>query len=178
MLQTLEIKTLGKYVTLQNLSIYCTWKNIRQQYKNNKLKIVAPTWNDEFELTNGSHETFADNLPIHIYINRSNNRSVLKIKDGCKLALQRNKTIKLFRSTKKLKDKKKNGENMASPDIDEVASAQGNLVDDQYQQKPKMLHTFTSNKYYGDLLNVQPSKLVFLKTYNTELDDITITSTN
>ena len=103
---------------------------------------------------------------------------MLKIKDGCKLALQRNKTIKLFRSTKKLKDKKKNGENMASPDIDEVASAQGNLVDDQYQQKSKMLHTFTSNKYYGDLLNVQPSKLVFLKTYNTELDDITITSTN
>ena len=30
------------------------WKNIRQQYKNNKLKIIAPTWNDEFDLLDDS----------------------------------------------------------------------------------------------------------------------------
>ena len=30
------------------------WKNIRQQYKNNKLKIIAPTWNDKFDLPDGS----------------------------------------------------------------------------------------------------------------------------
>ena len=30
------------------------WKNIRKQYKNNKFKVIAPTWNDEFELTDGS----------------------------------------------------------------------------------------------------------------------------
>ena len=29
-------------------------KNIRQQYKNNKLKIIAPTWNDEFDLPDDS----------------------------------------------------------------------------------------------------------------------------
>ena len=29
---------------------FYTWKNIRQQYKNNKLKIIAPNWNDDFEL--------------------------------------------------------------------------------------------------------------------------------
>ena len=41
--QRLDLRSLNKHVTLQNLSIYYTWKNIRQQYKNNKLKIIAPT---------------------------------------------------------------------------------------------------------------------------------------
>ena len=40
---------------LQNLSIYYTWKNIGKQHKNNKLKIKAPTWNDEFELPDVSY---------------------------------------------------------------------------------------------------------------------------
>ena len=35
--------------------MYYMWKNIRQQYKNIKLKIMAPMWNDEFELPYGSH---------------------------------------------------------------------------------------------------------------------------
>ena len=39
----------NKHVALQNLCVYYTWKNIRQQYKNNRLKIIAPTLNDEFE---------------------------------------------------------------------------------------------------------------------------------
>ena len=37
-----------------------------------------------------------------------------------------------------------------------------------------MLYTFTPNKLYGYLLNVEPSNLVFLKTYNTEFHDITV----
>ena len=53
--QKLDIKNIDKDVTLQNLSIYYTWKNIRQQYKNNKLKIMAPTWYNEFELPGGSY---------------------------------------------------------------------------------------------------------------------------
>ena len=44
-----------KVVALQNLSIYYRWKNIRKQYKNNELKIIAPTWNDRFELPDGSY---------------------------------------------------------------------------------------------------------------------------
>ena len=44
-----------KHVALQNVSICYTWKNIRKQYKNNQLKIIAPTWNDEFELPDGSY---------------------------------------------------------------------------------------------------------------------------
>ena len=48
--QRLDIRSLNKHVALQDLSIYYTWKNIRKQYKNNKLKIIATTWNDKFEL--------------------------------------------------------------------------------------------------------------------------------
>ena len=55
MLQRLDWKSSNKSVALQNLSTYYTWKNIRKQYKNNKLKIIASTWNDEFELPDGSY---------------------------------------------------------------------------------------------------------------------------
>ena len=53
--QRLDLRGLNKHVALQNVSIYYTWKNIRKQYKSNKLKIIAPTWNDEFELPDGSY---------------------------------------------------------------------------------------------------------------------------
>ena len=45
----------GKYVALSNLNIYYTWKNIKKSYKNNKSKISALTWNEEFELSDGSY---------------------------------------------------------------------------------------------------------------------------
>ena len=67
-------------------------KNIRKQYKNNKLTIIAPTWNNEFELPDGfysvsdiqdyikyiikKHGTLTRIFPIHVYINRTNNRSI------------------------------------------------------------------------------------------------------
>ena len=84
--QKLNLRISNKHVALQNLSIYYTRKNIRKQYKNDKLKIIAPTWNDEFELLDGSysvsdiqdfieyiinkHETLTKITPIHVYINR------------------------------------------------------------------------------------------------------------
>ena len=47
---------IGKKVTaLSNLSVYYTWKNIKSSYNNNKFKISAPTWNDKFELPDGSY---------------------------------------------------------------------------------------------------------------------------
>ena len=36
-------------------SFYYTRKNKRKQQKNNKLKIVTPTWNNKFELPDGSY---------------------------------------------------------------------------------------------------------------------------
>ena len=37
---------------------------MRQQYINNKLKIIAPTWNDKFELHDGSYSV----SDIEVYI--------------------------------------------------------------------------------------------------------------
>ena len=42
----LNLKDPKKNMALANLNIYYTWKNIKLEYKNNKLKISAPTWDD------------------------------------------------------------------------------------------------------------------------------------
>ena len=60
----------------------------------------------------------------------------------------------------------------------EVVLVQCNLVHNQYQQKCELLNTFTTNKSYAYLLNVEQSSLVFLKTYNIEFDEIIITFRN
>ena len=93
--------------------------------------------------------------------------------------------MKIFGSTKKKKkkkkkkiSKKKNCENVPSLEIVEAVLVRWNLVDIQYQQKSEVLYTFTPNKSYAYLLNVQPSNLVFLKTYVAEFDKINIKFTN
>ena len=57
-MQRLGLGSLNKHAALRNYSIktsiYYMWKNIRQHNKN-KLKTKAPSWNDEFELPNGSY---------------------------------------------------------------------------------------------------------------------------
>ena len=45
----LNLKYLNKNMALANLSIYYTCENIKSEYNNNKFKINAPTWNDEFD---------------------------------------------------------------------------------------------------------------------------------
>ena len=59
-----------------------------------------------------------------------------------------------------------------------VVLVQYNLVDNQYQQKSEVLYTFTLNKSYVYLLNVEVSNLVSLKTYTREFDEIIITFTD
>ena len=117
------------------------------------------------------HETLTTIPPIHIYINRINNRLVFKIKDGYKLELQTPETMKLFGSTKQLIDKK-NGEQVLSLEVVEVVLVQYNVVDNQYQSKSEILCIFIPNESYAYLSNVKPSNLVSLKIYNTEFDEI------
>ena len=116
--QRLNLKSSYKHVALQNLSIYYIWKNIRKQYKNNKLRIITPKWTDEFELADCSysvsdiqdyieyiikkHETLTTIPPIHFYINRINNRLMSKIQDGHKLDLQTPETMKIIWKYKKI----------------------------------------------------------------------------
>ena len=54
LLDKINLKS-DKYVALSNHSIYYTWKNIKKSYKNNKFKILARTWNEEFELPEGPY---------------------------------------------------------------------------------------------------------------------------
>ena len=51
----LDLRMGKKVISLSNLSIYYTWKNIKSSNNNNKFKISPPTWNDEFELPDGSY---------------------------------------------------------------------------------------------------------------------------
>ena len=47
---TLDLRTGEKIISLSNLSIYQTWKKIKNSYNDNQFKLSAPTWNDKFEL--------------------------------------------------------------------------------------------------------------------------------
>ena len=51
----LNLKNPNKNMALANLSIYYTCKNIKSQYNNNEFKISAPTWNETFDLPDGSY---------------------------------------------------------------------------------------------------------------------------
>ena len=51
----LDLRRGQKSIALSNLSIYYTWKNIKSSCNNNKFKISAPTWKDEFEIPDGSY---------------------------------------------------------------------------------------------------------------------------
>ena len=55
LIDKINLKRNDKYIALSNLSIYYTWKNNKKSYKNNKLKISARTWGEEFELPDGSY---------------------------------------------------------------------------------------------------------------------------
>ena len=51
----LHLRLGEKVIVLWNLSVYYTWRNIKSSYNSNKFKISAPTWNDKFELPDGSY---------------------------------------------------------------------------------------------------------------------------
>ena len=71
----LDLRRGGKSIALSNLSIYYTWKNIKSSCNNNKFKISAPTWNDEFELSDGSY--FISDIQHYFeYIIKKHNESI------------------------------------------------------------------------------------------------------
>ena len=127
------LKDSNKNMALANLSIYYTWKNIKSAYNNNKFKISAPTWNDEFDLPDGSycvsdieftikkHKTLTENPPVQIYTNKIKNRIVFKIKVGYKLELLSSETMKFLGSTNKGVDQDKDGEDVSKLKSVEVA---------------------------------------------------------
>ena len=190
LIDKLDLKNPNKNMALGNLSIYYTWKNVKSTYNNNNFKISAPTWNETFDLPDGSyniseiqdyieyiikkHETIGETAPILIYANTVNNRIVFKIKRGCKLELLSKETIKLLGSTKDIIDSDKNSENVPRLENVEVVLVHCNLVNNSYQQASRVLFTFVPTKQYGQLISISPHSLVFLKTMNTEFSEIEV----
>ena len=177
-------------MALANLSIYYTWKSVKSTYNNNKFKISALTWNETFDLPDGSyniseiqdyikyiikkHETIGENAPILIYTNTINNRIVFKIKSRYKLELLSKETMKLLGSTLSIIDADKNSENVPRLENVEVVLVHCNLVKNSYQQHSRVLFTFVPTKRYGQLISISPHSLVFLKTMNTEFSEIEV----
>ena len=180
----LNLKNPNKNIALANLSIYYTWKNVKSDYNNNKFEISAPTWNDTFDVPDGSysiaafqnyfeyiiknHETIADVSPVLIYVNEINNRIVFKIKSGYKLELLSKETMRLLGSSTNTIDGDKNSELVPKLESVDLVLVQCNLVNNSYQQASKVLFTFVPNKKYGQLITVSPETLIMLKTVNTE----------
>ena len=70
--------------------------------------------------------------------------------------------MKLLGSTKSKITKNENGKN-ALIEITEVILVHCNIVNNNYQQNPRVLHTFVPNKSFGQLLDISPKHFVFLK---------------
>ena len=155
----------------------------KSSYNNNKFEISAPTWNDKFELPDGlysvsniqdyfeySLKKIGENIDkpsVKIYVNKMENR--ITFKNGYSLKLL---TIKLLGSTENKIIKYKNSENLPHLEITEVVLVHCNIVNNDYQQDARVLHTFVPNKSFGSLLEISPTNHIFLKTFNSENDEI------
>ena len=49
-----------------------------------------------------------------------------------------------------------------------------NTVNNNYQQDSRVLYTFVPNKLFGSLLEFSPTNHIFLKTFNSEYDEIKV----
>ena len=78
-------------------------------------------------------------------------------------------TIKLFGSIKNKISKDKNGENVPHVEVTKVVLVHRNIVNNYYQQYLRVLYTFVPNKSFGQLLEVSPTNVIFLKTYKQQL---------
>ena len=183
----LDLRIDKKVIALSNLSIYYTWKNIKISFNNSKFKISAPTWDDKFELHDGSysvsniqdyfeyilekHVEDIDEPSVQMYANEIENRITFKIKNGYNLELLTPET-KLLGSTKNKITEDKNRENVPHLEITEVVLVHCNIVNNDYQQDSRVLYTFVPNKPFGSLLEISPTNHIFLKTCNSEYPNI------
>ena len=83
-------------------------------------------------------------------------------------------TMKLVGSTENKTTKDKSGENVPHLEITEVVLVHCNIVQNDYQQNSRALHTFVPSKPFGSLLETSPTNHIFLKTFNSEYDKIIV----
>ena len=102
-------------------------------------------------------------------VNRIENRITFKIKSGYYLQLLTPETMKLLGSAED-----KNSENVPCLEVVELVLVHCNLVNNDYQQDSRILYAFVPNKTFGSLLEISPTNHVFLKTFNSEFQEIKI----
>ena len=115
---------------------------------------------DYFEYIIKRHENIADNPLVQIYVNKTKNRIVFKMKTGYKLELLTEETMQLLGGSKKDIDQNKDGEVVPKLEAVEVVLVHCNLVTNNYQQASKMLFT--------------PHSLAMLKATNAKFSFIEI----
>ena len=115
-----------------------------------------------------------DKPSVQIYVNKIENRITFKIKNGYSLERLTKETMKLLRSTENKITKDKNGENVPHLEITEVVLVHCNMVNNDYQHDSRVLYTFVPNKSFGSLLDISPSNHIFLKTFNSEYNEIIV----
>ena len=120
------------------------------------------------------HGKDIDEPSVQIYVNKIENRITFKIKKGYSLELLTPETMKLLGSTENKITKNKNGENVPHLEITEVVLVHCNIVNNDYQQDSRVLYTFVPNKPFGSLLEISPTNHIFLKTFNSEYDEIKV----
>ena len=82
--------------------------------------------------------------------------------------------MELLGSTKNKIAKDKNDENVPHLEITEVVLVHCGIVNNDYQQDSRVLYTFVPNKPFGSLLEISPTNHIFLKTFNSEYDEIKV----
>ena len=88
------------------------------------------------------------------------------------LELLTKETMKLLGSTENKITKCKNGEDVPHLEITEVVLVHFNIINNDYQQDSRVLYIFVPNKLFGSLLEISPANHIFLKTFNSEYDEI------
>ena len=86
--------------------------------------------------------------------------------------------MKLLESTENKIIRDKNNENVPHLEITEAVLVHCDIVNNDYQQNSRVLYTFVPNKPFGSLLEISPTNDIFLKTFNSEYDEIKVWFTN
>ena len=120
------------------------------------------------------HQKNTNRLSVQIYVNKIENRITFKFTDGYSLELLTPETMKLLGSTGNKITKDKNGEIVPHLETTEVSLFHCNIVNNDYQQDLRVLYTFVPNKPSGSLLDVSPTNQIFLKTFNSEYNEIEV----
>ena len=82
--------------------------------------------------------------------------------------------MRLLGSAESKITKNKNGENVPHLEDVELVLVHCNLANSDYQQDSRILYTFVPNKTFGSLLQISPTNHIFLKTFNSEFQEIKI----